>query len=194
MNLIIATKNKSKFSSIKSLITKIDDNKKFKVSQISSKIPDVKETGKSSKENCLIKIKHYRKYVKDPFIVCDDEIDFVKAGGNLNFGHRFHGLGTNSDKENIEIFKYVQNYLLKNNKVTMIRTRYYGLVNRQKHTIFTDKFKANLTFLDKITFTKILSNNVLDNPLNHFIIQDKQKTKYLVYNTQKKIGNFLKNI
>ena len=76
----------------------------------------------------------------------------------------------------------------------MIRTRYYGLVNRQKHTIFTDKFKANLTFLDKITFTKILSNNVLDNPLNHFIIQDKQKTKYLVYNTQKKIGNFLKNI
>jgi hypothetical protein len=188
MKLIIATKNKSKYTSVKSLVLSVLNNKHIDITQIASNIPSVKETGKSSRENCLIKINHYKKYIDSPFIVIDDKVEFFGAKYILNFNHKFHELGSGSDKNPIDIFKFMQDYLQKNKNIKMVRTRYFGLVNEKSKQILTSKIRAKLTPLDNKSYKKILSQKMLDNPLNYFSIPNGYKNRLSVYNTKKRIG------
>lgn len=187
MKLIIATKNKSKYLSVKSLVLDVLGNKNIDVTQIKTDIPSAEETGNTSRENCLIKIKHYKKYLGDPFIVIDDKVKFFGLKDMLSFEHNFHELGSGSDKSPKEIFEYMQNYLQKNKNIKILRTRYFGLVNGKTKQIFVSKLKSNLMTLSNTEFEKILSRNVLDNPLNYFSIPNGYKKRLSVYNTKKRI-------
>ena len=187
MKLIIATKNKSKFISVKSLVLDELGNKNIDVTQIKTDIPSAEETGKTSRENCLIKINHYKKFLDDPFIVIDDKVKFFGSKDILNFDHNFHELGGSSDKSPKEIFKYMQNYLQKNKNIKMIRTRYFGLVNGKIKQIFISTLRSKLMPLSNGKFKNILSRNVLDNPLNYFSIPNGYKNRLSVYNTKKRV-------
>lgn len=187
MKLIIATKNKSKYLSVKSLVLDVLVNKNIDVAQIKTDIPSAEETGNTSRENCLIKIKHYQKYLNDPFIVIDDKIKFFGSKDTLSFEHNFHELGSGSDKSPKEIFKYMQDYLQKNKNTRMIRIRYFGLVNGKTKQIFISRLRAILTPLSNASFEKVLSKKILDNPLNYFSIPNGYKKRLSVYNTKKRI-------
>lgn len=184
MDLIIATHNTSKYNSVKNLITNLECGVKVNLSQIDHNIPKAKEDGASAKENCLSKIKHYKKYVTLPFIVIDDEISFDTSKDNLNFGHNFHTLGGKKDLDPKEIFVFLQNYLLKAKTIKMTRIRYFGLVNKIDIKITTSSFDSYLEPLRAKIFNKMLSGEIQANPINYFSKPIGYNKTIMSYNSQ----------
>lgn len=165
--LVIATKNRSKYQSVKSLIALTAGDLRINISQIDSKVPSAVENGRSSYKNVLIKAKHYSNYLRSPYVVIDDDIKLLNAMGNV-FVHKLQVTGNISTPSAKELFYLMQKMLKENKPMTMVRTRYFIFVNQGKYHRMSSRFQSSLVPLGQEEFDKLRSDKIEENTLNYF--------------------------
>jgi hypothetical protein len=163
--LVIATKNQSKYQSVRALIGLVTGEIDFNISQISNKVPSIQEDGRTSSENILIKARHYGDYLKKPFVVVDDEIEFFCFDGTLLLSPQEIARTTTLEKR--ELFYKIQEMLTKN-RIKMVRTRRFIFASEGRFYKRSCEFRSFLEPLSQKEKETVEHKRLEDNILNYF--------------------------
>lgn len=155
--IYIATKNPDKFKSIRRAFQLI--TKDIKIIGIDPSLPECKETGKNSRENALLKAKHYFNFTKDNTLAEDDSIYF----NDLSHDKQPKHLAKTFVEKNVKDQNYWKNFLNKHDLKTGKIVKYFCYISKDKKTKY---LLINIPF--RVTNSTKIKNS--KNFINNFII------------------------
>lgn len=155
--IYIATKNPDKFKSIRRAFQLI--TKDIKIIGIDPSLPEYKETGKNSRENALLKAKHYFNFTKDNTLAEDDSIYF----NDLSHDKQPKHLAKTFVEKTVKDQNYWKNFLNKHDLKTGKIVKYFCYISKDKKTKY---LLINIPF--RVTNSTKIKNS--KNFINNFII------------------------
>ena len=124
--IYIATKNPDKLKSIRRALQLI--TKDIKIIGIDSSLTECKETGKNSRENVLLKAKHYFNFTQDNTLAEDDSIYFNSLPHHKQPKH----LAKMFVKKTVKYQNYWKNFLNKYNPKSGKIVKYFCYISQNK--------------------------------------------------------------
>lgn len=198
MKLTIGTQNDAKYQSIVNLVRTVLDKRVISYQKTGKEVIPPNETGKTSKENCKIKAKYYRKYISSPFIVADDAIYLPKSLADIS-PHLFHGMGKKDDLPLQVLFQELYERISNPEGYPLTIKRYFGCIYENSELYFTNIFKGKLFPMDSNKYLALLDSEISQNPLNYFLCTTtgellSSDTAIYSNNTRKMISKFINSL